>query len=140
MLPATLLLLDLDGFKEVNARFGVAIGDRVLVEVAELLRNTVRPTDLVARLHGDRFAVWLDGADSFTGAERAEALRLHLPERSGRAQPDPTLRLTASIGLAARRADAGEEVEGLLRRAALALQEVKRHGRAHWRVSHDEPF
>jgi diguanylate cyclase (GGDEF)-like protein len=139
-LPATLLFLDLDGFKAVNERFGVAIGDRVLLEVAELLRNTVRPTDLVARLAGDKFAVWLDGADSFTGAERAEALRLHLPERAGAAVPDPALRLTASIGLAARRAGAGEEVGGLLRRAALALQEVKRQGRAHWRVSHDEPL
>ncbi len=139
-LPATLLLLDLDGFKAVNERFGIAIGDRVLVEVAELLRNTVRPTDLVARLHGDRFAVWLDGADSFTGAERAEALRLHLPQRAGSVLPNPALRLTASIGLAARRPHAGEEVEGLLRRAALALQEVKHQGRAHWRVSHDEPL
>lgn len=139
-LPATLLLLDLDGFKAVNECCGIAIGDRVLGEVAALLRNTVRPTDLVARLHGDKFALWLDGADSFTGAERAEALRLHLPERSAAMLPDPMLRLTVSIGLAARRPGAGEEVEGLLRRAALALQEVKRQGRAHWRVSHDEPL
>ncbi|HEX4261122.1 MAG TPA: GGDEF domain-containing protein [Acetobacteraceae bacterium] len=139
-LPATLLFLDLDGFRAVNERFGVAAGDGVLLAVADLLRSTVRPTDLVARLGGDVFAVWLDGADRFTAAERAEALRLRLPERAADALPDAAVRPTASIGLAARRAGSGEEVESLLRRAALALHEVKRQGRAHWRVSLDEPL
>lgn len=68
--PATLLLFDLDDFKQINDRYGHAEGDRALVAFADLLRNTLRNSDVIARLGGDEFAALLVDATT----EDSEAL------------------------------------------------------------------
>ncbi len=136
--PGTLLFADLDGFKPVNDRLGHEAGDQVLVRTAEMLRDMVRPADLVARLGGDEFAVWLDGADYMTAAERAEVLRQQLPEELKTITGDEATVPTVSIGIATREPGSGEPIDSLLRRADQAMYEVKRNGRGHWRVSHEE--
>lgn len=68
--PATLIVLDLDAFKDVNDRFGHLAGDAVLAEVGRRLRTGLRPSDVAGRLGGDEFAILSQG----TGARRAEAL------------------------------------------------------------------
>ena len=134
----TLLFADLDQFKPVNDSFGHEAGDHVLVRTAEMLRAMVRPTDLVARLGGDEFAVWLDGADHMTAAERAERLRQQIPVELGKIVGDAEKTPTMSIGIATRGAGSGELLDNLLRRADQAMYEVKRTGRGHWRVSHED--
>ena len=67
----TMLLIDLDGLRRVNADHGRALGDDLLIRTANLLRGIVRPVDMVARVGGDEFAVWLDNMDHMTAAERA---------------------------------------------------------------------
>jgi diguanylate cyclase (GGDEF)-like protein len=62
--PVAVLLIDLDGFKQVNDTYGHATGDQLLVAVAQRLRDGVRGADTAARLGGDEFAVVLDGMDS----------------------------------------------------------------------------
>lgn len=59
---ASLVMIDLDGFKQINDRLGHAEGDRALRDFADLLRNVFRTSDLVARLGGDEFAVLMTGA------------------------------------------------------------------------------
>ena len=129
------MYVDMDGFKAVNDRLGHAIGDKVLVHLADMLRKLVRPSDLVARLGGDEFAIWLSGADHMTAAERADQLcrsaKIELPALL----PEEVLHLGVSIGIAARRAGSQEPIEDLTRRADMAMYEVKRGGRGHWRVS-----
>jgi diguanylate cyclase (GGDEF)-like protein len=71
---AAVLYLDLDGFKQVNDRFGHPAGDAALVQVAELLVAQVRESDLVARLGGDEFAVLLLQVDADAAAAKARAL------------------------------------------------------------------
>ncbi|MBV8869824.1 MAG: sensor domain-containing diguanylate cyclase [Acetobacteraceae bacterium] len=134
-LPGTLIFADFDNFKPVNDRLGHDVGDQLLRHGAELLRRTFRPTDLVARLGGDEFAVWLNGADHMTAAERAEQLRVEAPRTFADLAGDVG-HVAFSIGIATRQPGSGEEIEELMRRADLAMYEVKRAGRGHWRVSH----
>ena len=131
----TLMYIDLDAFKAVNDRMGHATGDTVLIHLADMLRRMVRPSDLVARLGGDEFAVWLSGADRMTAAERADQLckaaKIELPALL----PDEAFALGVSVGIAMRGPGSHESIGDLTRRADMAMYEVKRGGRHHWRVS-----
>ena len=137
-LPGTMLFADLDNFKPVNDRLGHEAGDDILVRAADLLREAVRPTDLVARLGGDEFAIWLSGADQLTAAERADALcrrsRDALSATAGADVPE----LSLSIGIATRQPGSLEPVDEVIRRADLAMYQVKRRGRGHWYVAREE--
>jgi diguanylate cyclase (GGDEF)-like protein/PAS domain S-box-containing protein len=135
----TLMFVDLDNFKPVNDQLGHDVGDQVLGLAAHMLRNLVRPTDLVARFGGDEFAVWMNGADHMTAAERAEHLRVHAPSTLAEIAPGLELPLSMSIGIASRPAGSNESIESVLRRADMAMYAVKRGGRGHWRVSHKAP-
>jgi diguanylate cyclase (GGDEF)-like protein len=137
-LAGTLMFADLDNFKQLNDRMGHEIGDKALCLIATLMRDVVRPTDLVARLGGDEFALWLNGADHMTAAERAEHLRVEAPRQLVEITDGSGLSLGMSIGIAMRRAGGGEEVDSLIRRADMAMYEVKRSGRGHWRVAPEE--
>ncbi len=142
--PSTLLCADLDCFRLLNVRRGPAFGDTVLARVAAMFTATLRPTDLVGRLDGDSFGLWLGGADHMTAAERAEALCLDVPALVNRlAEPDapgggvaagPAISL--SVGIAPHRLDGEETAAGLMRRALRALGSVKRGGGGHWRVAY----
>lgn len=135
----TLLLIDVDGLARLNDLYGRAAGDWILNRAATLLRAVVRPTDLVARVGGDEFAVWFDAMDHMTAAERAESLgerRLSLPESL--ANGTAPLQ-TISIGIASREPGSGEDAHMMLSRATLALYEAKQVGGGGWRVSHTAP-
>lgn len=131
----TLMFVDLDAFKGVNDRLGHAVGDQVLLHVANMLRRLVRPFDLVTRLGGDEFAVWLSGADHMTAAERADDLCKNAPNELQAMLPEEFPQLGVSVGIATRRPGSHETIDELTRRADLAMYEVKRSGRRHWRVS-----
>ncbi len=137
--PGTLMFVDLDNFKVVNDRLGHEMGDEVLIHTATLLRNVVRPTDLAARLGGDEFAVWLNGADHLTAAERAEQLRTQVPREMSELAGTTTLRLGVSIGIATRRHGSQEPIDSVMRRADMAMYQVKNQGRGHWLVAPEEP-
>jgi diguanylate cyclase (GGDEF)-like protein len=133
--PGTLLFADLDDFKPVNDRLGHDVGDQVLLRTAAMLRNTVRPTDLIARLGGDEFALWLNGADHMTAAERAEHLCRNVPRELQEIVGGDSPGTGMSIGIATREAGSDEAIDSLMRRADKAMYEVKRAGRGHWRVA-----
>ena len=133
--PGTLMFVDMDAFKLVNDRLGHGVGDEVLVQLAEVLRKLVRPFDLITRLGGDEFAVWLSGADHMTAAERADYLCKTAPQELQALLPEAFPKLGVSVGIATRRAGSHESIEDLTRRADMAMYEVKRSGRRHWRVS-----
>lgn len=97
-MDASLLLIDIDGFKQVNDRLGHAVGDDVLRALATPIRDALRAGDHAGRLGGDEFVVLLPGATAAAARGVAERIRcavaaLRLPEQ-------PALRITASIGIA----------------------------------------
>jgi diguanylate cyclase (GGDEF)-like protein len=129
-LPVSVVLVDLDHFGALNARFGRHVGDAALAEVALLLRLQLRDTDIVARLGGDSFGVLLpetDAAPALRCANRVtRALEEHAFARVGR--------LTASAGVAAGPLDGVEALE-LLEQADRSLGLAKKSGRRRAVVS-----
>lgn len=123
--PLSVLMIDLDDFKLVNDTFGHLFGDRVLTFTAELIRSTLRSSDIGARYGGDEFAVILPE----TGAAEAKAIVERLleafadrPYRSDGRGPVP---IAASVGLATFPAD-GRTATELIAAADAALYRVKR--------------
>jgi diguanylate cyclase (GGDEF)-like protein len=100
---ATVLCLDLDGFKAVNDQFGHAAGDALLQEVAARLRDVVRTEDTVARLGGDEFVVLKVGGGKISGAA-ALAQRIIASIREDVRVESNLLRVGVSIGIAIARA------------------------------------
>ncbi|WP_225754439.1 bifunctional diguanylate cyclase/phosphodiesterase [Actinotalea sp. Marseille-Q4924] len=116
------LLLDLDGFKDVNDSLGHAAGDEVLLTLAQRLRRLLPPSVLVARLGGDEFAVLAPGADAILLLETAQRLRqaLAAPVRVDTMD----LAIDASVGIALH-ATGPTAANELLRRADIAMYEAK---------------
>jgi len=96
--PTSLLGIDLDGFKQINDRFGHPVGDEVLVAVAERLTSVLRASDTAARVGGDEFSIVCENS----GRADAEALATRLRDRVSeplRLAGGLTLPLTVSIGI-----------------------------------------
>ncbi len=124
--PVTLVLLDLDGFKDVNDELGHSAGDELLTVMANRLRQRIRPDDTLARLGGDEFALMIPGADIDA---TALAERLLDDIRGPVRLASREWHLTASIGIADRRDNRLLQPDELLRNADLAMYAVKRAGR-----------
>ena len=125
--PFTLILADLDDFKEINDLHGHAVGDDVLRELASVLRATVRDSDVAGRWGGEEFLLLLPGADAVGGAQLADRIRASLAERSFLGRDGQVVTVTCSFGVAQHRAG-GDERE-LFAAADRALYRAKREGK-----------
>ncbi len=130
--PGALLMLDLDHFKQVNDTLGHPAGDRVLAEIAAVLRGRARETDVLARLGGDEFAVVLPrceiGEAEAVAGEIAAAIRERMEE-----EPDVPP-ITASIGIAPFGTGLRLSYESVLARADAAMYAAKGSGRDRVRL------
>jgi diguanylate cyclase (GGDEF)-like protein/putative nucleotidyltransferase with HDIG domain len=122
--PMTVLVGDVDHFKEVNDRAGHAVGDAALQRVAGLLRDGVRQIDVAARIGGEEFAVIMPDTDGTAAFAAAERLRCALRD----AFADATVPITISFGIACHPHHA-ETAASLLRAADEALYGAKQSGR-----------
>ena len=128
LLPLSLLLIDLDDFKQVNDRFGHQAGDEVLSCVGRLLKEGCRGTDVVARYGGEEFAVLLPN----TTMARAEEIGRRLLRRLANhvfVFGERSLQVTASIGAATLAKSNAIAVDQLITRADQALYRAKREGK-----------
>ena len=120
--PVTLLMVDIDHFKQVNDDHGHQTGDQVLMRLAELMQQSFRTEDLVCRFGGEEFSVVLPRTTSDTAYKVAERLRKRVEQTNFSCG-----RVTISIGLAEWRH--GEQASDLLARSDLALYAAKESGR-----------
>jgi diguanylate cyclase (GGDEF)-like protein len=119
------LLIDLDGFKQINNTLGDPTGDRVLREVAQRLRRQLAEDSLVARLGGDEYAVLCPRSEGVPGA-MATAAAVQSSLESTITLDDVALNVEASVGIAVMGEDA-ESPDALLQRADAALARAKAH-------------
>jgi diguanylate cyclase (GGDEF)-like protein len=125
--PCALLSVDIDHFKQINDRCGHAVGDAVLVCVAQALQKVAREVDSVARMGGEEFFALLPGTD-LAGAQQAAQRMLEAVRHLACPQAGEPVAVTISIGVAV--AEAGREpVHALLRRVDHALYAAKQAGR-----------
>ncbi|WP_433129850.1 putative bifunctional diguanylate cyclase/phosphodiesterase [Micromonospora sp. CA-240977] len=129
--PAAVLLLDLDGFKQVNDRFGHATGDTLLTGLAARMRAVVADDGIIARLGGDEFAVLVDGDRQVSPERIAERLLDALRPSDG--DDDVGVHPSASIGIAELGPQHASHTD-LLRDADIAMYAAKAAGKSAYRT------
>lgn len=128
MHPVSLLIIDLDNFKQVNDTFGHQAGDQVLKTVAKILKESCRGQDLVARFGGEEFAIILSQTKAVTAHAIAQRIRNRLAKTVFTFDDRPLL-MTASIGLATCHEGSSIFTANLVKQADRALYQAKRTGK-----------
>jgi diguanylate cyclase (GGDEF)-like protein len=124
--PVSMVIFDIDHFKEINDTLGHHVGDKVLVAVAEVSRATLRPEDLLVRWGGDEFIVLIEG-DIRDARALADRLQAQCRESDAVREPAPMFRVTVSLGVA--EYQTGESEQSFLQRSDRALYRAKQNGR-----------
>ncbi|WP_322496330.1 response regulator [Chloroflexus sp.] len=124
--PLSVVLIDIDHFKQVNDRYGHQSGDRVLKSLARLLRQRLRATDLIGRYGGEEFLIVMPETRAASAAMVIDSLRERFAHIEHQREGAP-LRVTFSAGIA--EWGQGIDASGLVEKADAALYQAKRHGR-----------
>ncbi|MDY6838001.1 MAG: diguanylate cyclase [Thermodesulfobacteriota bacterium] len=128
--PFSLLMVDIDHFKEINDRFGHQAGDLVLERFVKRLSESVRPYDFLGRYGGEEFVLGLAGADVVQATTIAERMRKGIEEMNiGLADGQESIHITASFGVASVQLGSEETVDSLTWRADEAMYRAKAGGR-----------
>jgi diguanylate cyclase (GGDEF)-like protein/putative nucleotidyltransferase with HDIG domain len=122
----SLMVMDLDDFKDINDNHGHHVGDRALCEVARVLRAAIRPYDICVRYAGDEFIIVLSGCDAEEAERKRQELQRGIDEVHFEPRPGRPLRLGLSIGTAIFPQD-GETYESLLATADSRMYQDKAH-------------
>ena len=127
-----IIFLDLDHFKNINDSLGHDVGDKLLVQTATRLKNTIRDEDMVARIGGDEFVILLPdlSADEFEAAKSAEIVsqKIHETFRTPFEIDGYKLNISSSLGITLINAQSQSE-DALLKHADIAMYESKKDGR-----------
>lgn len=128
----TLVLIDLDGFKDINDTYGHRAGDHLLQVVAEVLNQQTRTIDLAARLGGDEFALLLVGCSPREAQDKAEAIRQQILQILLPEIPQPTLATTTplvSVSIGISRINPSQGLTQSYQQADMALYAAKQNGK-----------
>ncbi|MFZ0448747.1 MAG: GGDEF domain-containing protein [Desulfatiglandaceae bacterium] len=123
--PFSLMLLDVDKFKEINDTFGHVAGDKVLEKVAQSLKETFRETDFIARYGGDEFVVLIEHLSEAMAMERLSNFRRNLAKRRFVSYKKGPVDITVSAGISL--AESEDSLESVLDRADRAMYAEKKN-------------
>lgn len=126
--PHCTLFIDLDHFKSINDRFGHATGDTVLRTVADCIADSCRESDIVGRIGGEEFVVFLPSTDVDGALLLAEKIRQNVEALMHVTPDSEPYRITLSIGVA-HSGPADKTIEDIQRRADVAMYDAKKKGR-----------
>ena len=127
--PLAVLMVDLDHFKQVNDVHGHSAGDHVLKDIVNRISNALRPSDLVARMGGEEFAVIMPETELIAALNIAERLRKKVEDAPVEGAGPELISVTVSIGAAVTLPEVDEELSAVFKRADAALYEAKKTGR-----------
>lgn len=127
--PLTMLMVDLDHFKEINDTYGHLIGDDVLRGISTILQNSVRSVDMVARYGGEEFVIVMPETDERGAVHFAERIRKRVEEHKFIAPEKGRIPVTISIGVAVFPAPYVDTIDDLFARADAAMYQAKATGR-----------
>jgi len=125
--PFSLLMLDIDYFKQINDHYGHLVGDAVLKFVAKLIKDNLRQVDLLCRYGGEEFSIILTNTDKEGAKLAAERIRQSIENGSIKVY-DEDLKVTISIGVSTFPENA-QDGQGLIDLADKALYKAKQNGR-----------
>jgi len=123
-IPVSLMMIDVDNFKQFNDTYGHQQGDGILISVGAIIEAETRETDICCRYGGEEFAVLLPSTDRLAAVVLAERLRAAIENDRSRAG-----NVTVSIGIAVSRASATNSAQALVKEADKALYEAKSRGK-----------
>lgn len=135
--PLSILLLDIDHFKQVNDTYGHSVGDRALQVVSDTLRATLRESDMVGRIGGEEFLVLAPHTSQDDAVSLARRMLDAIPRAPVYVDDSTVLALTVSIGVACRM-EQSQSSEALLKEADTALYRAKRNGRNRLCIAEQE--
>lgn len=124
--PVTVAVLDLDNFKRLNDTYGHQAGDEALIHLTRVVRDTLRPTDVIARFGGEEFVIILPDTDAEEGVKVMTRVQRNLTKRFFLHKNEKLL-ITFSAGVAQRAPD--EAAEAVIARADQAMYQAKQAGR-----------
>lgn len=134
--PFSLIMMDLDGFKDVNDALGHDVGDTLLKEAGERMKSLLRASDTVGRLGGDEFAIIIPGADAEGAIWVARKISMALEEKPFRIGTQ-SVAIGASLGIATYPTHAADAAV-LIKRADVAMYTAKRQHRSYAMFEPDE--
>jgi diguanylate cyclase (GGDEF)-like protein len=126
--PVSVMMIDVDYFKQINDRFGHPAGDIVLREVAQRIRSAVRPSDVVVRYGGDEFFVLARDCPDKLAAVIGERILSRVKDEPVRSNDD-RLDISVTIGITTSHSALASQTSGLIKRADEALYDAKTAGR-----------
>jgi diguanylate cyclase (GGDEF)-like protein/PAS domain S-box-containing protein len=131
--PLSIVMIDVDHFKSINDHYGHAVGDHVLTNIGHILGDTLRDSDVLARIGGEEFVLLLPDTPEANAEFVAERMRSRLASTTIKLK-ELELEVTASFGVAAIH-PADDELEKMLNRADQAMYEAKNNGRNQVRTA-----
>jgi diguanylate cyclase (GGDEF)-like protein len=127
--PLSALMIDIDRFKNINDTYGHDVGDDVIVNIANILLQHTRKSDIVVRFGGEEFVILLPNTNIDGAAKIAEKIRVNIENQTIKLDENSTIKTTVSIGVSQCSNSNSLNIENLIKRTDVALYEAKRSGK-----------